>query len=153
MSHHRLESGCRTTGSGHIQRDGVRTRVSISVVSHDSCLHGSVHLCCDHVSPSPTPMPMWPILGFNVDYVSLVQRSARTHNLSQFRVSKYGRWLGRVKSSPGRGYLHLLPAATADTWAQCSWHGGTRRRGAVLSLVSCGTDSRLTTWTRAMCGH
>ena len=52
--------------------------------------------------------------------------SARTHNLSQFRVSKYGRWLGRVKSSPpGRGYLHLLPPATADTWAQCSWHGDT----------------------------
>ena len=75
MSHHRLVSGCHTTGSGQTQRDGVRTRVSISVVSHDSCLHGSVHLCCDHVSPTPTPMPMWPILGFNVDYVSLVQRT------------------------------------------------------------------------------
>ena len=135
MSHHSPGPGwCHTTGSGHIQRDGVRTRVSISVVSHDSCLHGSVHLCCAYVSPMP--MPMWPILGFNVDYVSLVQRSARTHNLSQFRVSKYGRWLGRVKSSLGRSYLHLLPAATADTWAQRSWHGGTRRRGAVLSLVS-----------------
>ena len=77
--------------------------------------------------------------------------SARTHNLSQFRVSKYGRWLGRVKSSPpGRGYLHLLPPATADTWAQCSWHGDTEMGNCV---VSCQTDSRLTTWTRAMCGH
>ena len=51
----------------------------------------------------------------------------------------------RLSSSPS--------PATADTWARCSWHGGTRRRGAVLSLVSCETDSRLTTWTRAMCGH
>ena len=155
MSHHRLESGCHTTGSGHIQRDGVRTRVSISVShgqDHDSCLHGSVHLCCAHVSP--TPMPMWPILGFNVDYVSLVQRSARTHNLSQFRVSKYGRWLvvageseviawPRLSSSPSRGHSgHLGPVQLAR-----------RHTETGNCAVSCGTDSRLTTWTRAMCGH
>ena len=122
MSHHSPGPGwCHTTGSGHIQRDGVRTRVSISV-SHDQN-HCSVHLCCDHVSPMP--MPMWPILGFNVDYVSLVQLSARTHNLSQFRVSKYGRWLvvageseviawPRLSSSPSRGHSgHLGPVQLA----------------------------------------
>ena len=97
--------------------------------------------------------PSWDLMLIMSAWCSSAHARTISHNFGCPNMDGGWWWLGRVKSSPGRGYLHLLPAATADTWAQCSWHGGTRRRGAVLSIVSCDTDSRLTTWTRAMCGH
>ena len=131
MSHHSPGPGwCHTTGSGHIQRDGVRTRVSILVSHdqyHDSCLHctavstSAVTMCHQHQCQHQCQCgPSWDLM-----LIMSAWCSARTHNLSQFRVSKYGRWLvvageseviawPRLSSSPSRGHSgHLGPVQLA----------------------------------------
>ena len=112
-----------------------------------SPLHCSVHLCCDHVSPAPmpTPMPMWPILGFNVDYVSLVQRThAQSLTISGVQIwtvageSEVIAW-PRLSSSPSRGHSgHLGPVQLA-------------RRHTGSCAVSCLLSDRLETHNMDTC--
>ena len=87
----------------------------------------SDHLCCDHVSQTPTPMPMCPILGFNVDYVSLVQRAhAQSLTISGVQIwtvageSEVITAWPRLSSSPSPGHSgHLGPVQLARRHTEC----------------------------------